>query len=123
MLRLNSKKMLMFDNGKPFSMSLNCLTNANGLISDIYIPYMVCGFDSDNVHTKYNKITFDVTIPAGGGIVRVYQKDVPTILAQNLQSGTHTISFSPNGEVVDYFSVYCNKGGNYIITISNIIME
>lgn len=123
MLRLNSKKMLMLDNGKPFSMSLDCTDTYATLSCSFYVPLMVCGNVPNAIRSKYNKITFDVTIPSDNAAVHVCQDKTLSTVAENLLSGTHTISFAANGKRFDYFNVSCPRGGDNTITISNIILE
>ena len=123
MLRLNSKKMLMLDNGKPFSMSLNCTDNYTTLSCSFYLPLMVSGNTPDINRSKYNKIVFDVIIPSDGGLVQICQDRTLSKLAENLSSGTHTIVVNLNGARYDYFNVSCPRGGDNTITVSNIILE
>ena len=123
MLRLNSKKMLILDNGKPFSMSLNCYTHATYCGCCFYMPFMWSPFSPDSVYSKYTKITFDVTLPADGGWVRLYMDGVEYKLGDGLSAGTHTITTMIEQKSIEYFAAYCDKSGDYIITISNIILE
>ena len=123
MLRLNSKKMLILDNGKPFSMLLDCGGNYSTLSCSFYLPLIISGNEPDTNRLKYKKIIFDVTIPSDNGVVKVCQNKTLSTLAENLSSGTHTVSFVSNGARFDYFNVSCPRGGDNTIIVSNIILE
>ena len=122
MLRLNSKKMLILDNGKPFSISLNTLSTASELNCSFNLPTAWCAYKPEDIFTGYNEISFDVTIPASGSVM-VYRSTGSMKIANNLTAGTHHIIYEPNGEAFDYFSVFSAKGGDNTITVTNIVMK
>ncbi len=125
MLRLNSKKMLMLDNGKPFSMSLTCRDSGGTTMScSFYPPYLKDSSAPSSFYTNYSKIKFDVIIPNNDGRVLVTQGHSTTNLASGLVSGTYRIEYEPVSSLpIDYFQIVCSLGNNRTITITNIILE
>lgn len=120
MLRLNSKKMLMLDNGKPFSMSFTCTKPYSGdyIGVNFTLPNMI-DYYNDNLSKVYNKITFDITVPSKASV-----SISTTSIASNLKAGTHTITYEyPTNLGLVSFKCTCNAVNNGVITISNIILE
>ena len=112
----------MLDNGKPFTISFNALTEYADLNCSFRLPMVWCAYKPDEVYVRYEEISFDVTIP-GNGMVAAYRNGAMTLLAENLSAGTHHITYVLNGKTFDYIGVFSTKGGDNIITITNIVMK
>ena len=120
MLRLNSKKMLMLDNGKPFSMSFTCTKPYGGdyVGVNFTLPNMSDCY-TNNLSKAYNKITFDITVPSVASV-----SISTTTIKSNLKKGTHTITYEyPTNLGLVNFECTCKAVSNPVITISNIILE